>query len=75
MIFWLRILEWLDSNDSAGSFALSRSSPDIKVPLPYPSTADVVPTIGFGTGNLTQIGGGGGLRGPHGVNHQVFWGT
>ncbi len=50
---------------------LSSQSPDIKVPLPYPSTADVVPTIGFGTGNLTQIGGGV-VYVDHGVNHQVF---
>jgi hypothetical protein len=50
---------------------LSSQSPDIKVPLPYPSTADVVPTLGFGTGNLTQIGGGV-VYVDHGVNHQAF---
>jgi outer membrane receptor protein involved in Fe transport len=53
---------------------LSSQSPDIKVPLPYPSTADVVPTLNFGatsTGGLTTLGGGV-VYVDHGVNHQAF---
>ena len=48
---------------------LSSQSPDIKIPLPYPSTADVVPTISVS--NMTTIGGGV-VYTDHGVNHQAF---
>ncbi len=51
---------------------LSSQSPDIKIPLPYTSTADVVPTLNFGgTSGLTTIGGGV-VYVDHGVNHQAF---
>ena len=48
---------------------LSSQSPDINVPLPYPSTAGVVPTIGVG--GMTTLGGGV-VYVDHGVNHQAF---
>jgi hypothetical protein len=48
---------------------LSSASPDVKIPLPYPSTANVVPTIGVS--GMTTIGGGV-VYLDHGVNHQAF---
>ena len=56
---------------------LSSQSPDVKVPLPYPSTADVVPTLGFGATASNPLGGlatlgGGVVYVDHGVNHQAF---
>ncbi|MEI9981153.1 MAG: TonB-dependent receptor [Edaphobacter sp.] len=48
---------------------LSSQSPDIKIPLPYTSTAGVVPTISVS--NMTTIGGGV-VYVDHGVNHQAF---
>jgi len=48
---------------------LSSQSPDIKVPLPYPSTAGVVPIIGVG--GMTTLGGGV-VYIDHGINHQAF---
>jgi Carboxypeptidase regulatory-like domain/TonB-dependent Receptor Plug Domain len=53
---------------------LSSQSPDIKIPLPYPSTAGVAPTLNFGgttAGGLTTLGGGV-VYVDHGVNHQAF---
>ncbi|MEO6807091.1 MAG: carboxypeptidase regulatory-like domain-containing protein [Edaphobacter sp.] len=48
---------------------LSSQSPDIKIPLPYPSTADVVPTLAVG--GMTTLGGGV-VYVDHGINHQAF---
>ena len=48
---------------------LSSQSPDISIPLPYPSTAGVVPTIAVG--GMTTLGGGV-VYVDHGVNHQAF---
>ena len=48
---------------------LSSASPDVKVPLPYPSTAGVVPTIAVS--GMTTLGGGV-VYVDHGVNHQAF---
>jgi Carboxypeptidase regulatory-like domain len=53
---------------------LSSQSPDINTPLPYPSTAGVIPTLSFGgttTGGLTTLGGGV-VYVDHGINHQAF---
>ena len=50
---------------------LASADPDINVPLPYASTVNLVPTIGFPTGSLTTIGGGA-VYTDHGINHQAF---
>ncbi len=48
---------------------LSSASPDINVPMPYTSTAGVVPTIAVS--GMTTLGGGV-VYVDHGINHQVF---
>ena len=48
---------------------LSSESPDIKVPLPYPSTAGVVPNLAVG--GMTPLGGGV-VYVDHGINHQAY---
>jgi Carboxypeptidase regulatory-like domain len=48
---------------------LASSSPDIKIPTPYPNIVNLVPTVGFST--LSTLGGGA-VYNDHGINHQGF---
>jgi hypothetical protein len=48
---------------------LASSSPDIKIPTPYPNIVNLVPTVSFST--LSTLGGGA-VYNDHGINHQGF---
>jgi Carboxypeptidase regulatory-like domain/TonB dependent receptor len=48
---------------------LSSASPDIKIPLPYANTVNLVPTIAVQ--NMTTLGGSA-VYNDHGINHEAF---
>lgn len=48
---------------------LSSSSPDVKIPLPYPNIVNLIPSLGFS--GLTSLGGSA-VYSDHGINHQGF---